>query len=261
MGRTSRCGAHSARRTGCRSRSRIDPRSARLNRRGAARALGNRRVAPPSQAGTEALRLVSGRARRRRTFEIQCAIAPADELREERRIRLKVDKERLHQFVEALAEAATERTQLFLTGGATAVFYGWRESTIDIDIRLVPESDDILRAIPAIKERLHVNVELAAPDDFIPVKEGWEDRSPFAMQAGSVTVRHFDLYAQALSKIERGTPQDIQDVGAMMARKLIDATGLRDYFQTVLPLIYRYPALDEQKFRSDFEEFMSFQKY
>jgi hypothetical protein len=158
--------------------------------------------------------------------------------------------------VEALGKAATGETQLYLTGGATAVFYGWRESTIDIDIRLVPERDELLRAIPAIKESLHVNVELAAPSDFIPVKEGWEDRSPFAMQAGSITVRHFDLYAQGLSKIERGTPQDIEDVSAMLERELIEPARLREYFAAVFPLIYRYPALDEKKFRRDFEEFM-----
>jgi len=168
-----------------------------------------------------------------------------------------VTKERLRQFVEALGEAAKQETQLYLTGGATAVFYGWRESTIDVDIRLVPERDELLRAIPAIKESLHLNVDLAAPSDFIPVKEGWEKRSPFAMRARFVTARHFDLYAQALAKIERGMPRDIQDVRAMLERKLIDAVELTDYFRAVLPSIYRYPALDEDKFRRDVEEFLA----
>lgn len=159
--------------------------------------------------------------------------------------------------MEALGKGVKEETQLYLTGGATAVFYGWRESTIDVDIRLVPERDELLRAIPSIKEALHVNVELAAPSDFIPVKEGWEERSPFAMRTGSLTVRHFDLYAQALSKIERGTPQDLEDVRAMLERKLVDAGKLADYFRSVLPSVYRYPALDEKKFRRDFDEFMA----
>lgn len=159
--------------------------------------------------------------------------------------------------MEAIGKAATEETQLYLTGGATAVFYGWRQSTIDVDIRLVPERDELLRAIPSIKESLHINVELAAPSDFIPVKEGWEDRSPFAMRSGAVTARNFDLYAQALSKIERGTPQDLEDVRAMLGRKLVEPARLREYFLNVLPSIYRYPALDEKKFRRDFDDFMS----
>jgi hypothetical protein len=143
-----------------------------------------------------------------------------------------------------------------LTGGATAVVYGWRESTIDVDIRFIPERDEVLRAIPAIKERLHINVELAAPSDFIPVREGWEERSPFIMRAGSITVRHFELCAQALAKIERGTPQDVEDVRAMLERKLVTRDQLREYFEAIVPSLYRYPALDEKKFRRDVDEFI-----
>ncbi len=34
-------------------------------------------------------------------------------------------------------------------------------------------------------------------------------------QEGRLAVRHFDLYAQALAKLERGFDQDRQDVGAI----------------------------------------------
>ena len=67
-------------------------------------------------------------------------------------------------------------------GRATAVLYGWRESTIDVDMKMVPDLDRVFRTIPEIKERLQINIELASPDDFIPVREGWEDRSPFIAQ-------------------------------------------------------------------------------
>ena len=36
----------------------------------------------------------------------------------------------------------------------------WRDSTIDVDLRLVPEQDLLLRAIPRLKEVLQLNVEL-----------------------------------------------------------------------------------------------------
>jgi hypothetical protein len=38
------------------------------------------------------------------------------------------------------------------------VIYGWRPSTIDINLRLEPERDELLRAIVELKERLSVNV-------------------------------------------------------------------------------------------------------
>jgi hypothetical protein len=31
-----------------------------------------------------------------------------------------------------------------------------------------PESDELLRAIPKLKETLNINVELASPDQFMP---------------------------------------------------------------------------------------------
>jgi len=74
---------------------------------------------------------------------------------------------------------------------------------------------------PSIKENLHINVELAYPLDFIPVPDGWEDRSPFIRQEGRAFFYHFDLYAQALAKIERGHAQDLTDVQEMLRRGLM----------------------------------------
>jgi len=87
--------------------------------------------------------------------------------------------------MKALGREADRPAQVYLTGGATAVLYGWRESTIDVDMKMVPDLDRVFRAIPEIKERLQINIELASPDDFIPVREGWEDRSPFITQIPS----------------------------------------------------------------------------
>ena len=89
---------------------------------------------------------------------------------------------------------------------------GWRESTIDIDLNIISESDEILRMLPALKERLRVNVELASPDDFIPFLPSWEERSRFIKQEGRLTFLHYDFYAQALAKIERGHETDQRDV-------------------------------------------------
>jgi hypothetical protein len=48
-----------------------------------------------------------------------------------------------------------------------------RNGTIPL---LVPEQDDVLRAIPQLKDRLRINVELASPADFIPVlRDGRRD--------------------------------------------------------------------------------------
>ena len=164
-------------------------------------------------------------------------------------MRERVDRARLGAFMRALAAAASRPLQVYLVGGATAVLEGWRDSTVDVDLKLGDDDDAVLRAIPAIKERLHLNVELASPADFIPVKAGWEDRSPFVAQEGVVTFRHFDLYAQALAKIERGHDTDRLDVAAMLERGLVDVGGLREYFDAIEPELYRFPAIDPASFR------------
>lgn len=165
-----------------------------------------------------------------------------------------LDATRLRRVMEALARAASGERRIYLVGGATALLGGWRASTIDVDLVVAPEDDALLRAIPAIKEALRVNVELASPADFIPVPEGWEERSPFVGRIGRVAFHHFDLYAQALAKIERGHQRDMDDVQAMLSRGLVTADGLRGYFERIAGALYRYPAVHAPAFRRAVEE-------
>lgn len=164
------------------------------------------------------------------------------------------DAARIRGFMRASSRAADVDTSIYFTGGATAVLLGWRASTIDVDIRIVPESDRLLRALPRIKDELRLNVELASPADFIPVPAGWEARSPFIGREGKLSFHHFDLYAQALAKVERGHTQDRADIEAMLRLGLIEAEKALRYFETLAPELYRYPAIDPATFRRAVEE-------
>ncbi len=160
---------------------------------------------------------------------------------------------RIRLFMRELALAASSTVQVYFAGGATAVLLGWRQSTLDIDLKLVPDQDSLLRAIPALKESLQLNVELAAPDDFIPVAPSWQEHSPFIAQEGRLTFRHFDFSSQALAKIERGHAQDLSDLRAMLNSGLVSPEGLRQTFEAIEPHFYRYPALDPASFRKAVE--------
>ncbi|MCI0634367.1 MAG: hypothetical protein L0206_10705 [Actinobacteria bacterium] len=131
---------------------------------------------------------------------------------------------------------------------------GWRRSTIDVDIRLVPQTDALLRAIQRIKEDLRINVELAGPDEFIPVPPGWVGRSPFITREGGVSFYHFDPYSQALGKLERAHEQDLEDVRAMIDRELVDPARAAAYFEEIEPQLFRYPAIDPPAFRRRVED-------
>lgn len=158
--------------------------------------------------------------------------------------------------MQALGSAARRDGACYFTGGATAVLLGWRETTLDVDIRLEPEQDEALRALPRIKEELRVNVELASPADFIPLPVGWRDRSPLVEQAGRLSFRHFDPYSQALAKLERGHAQDVDDVRELIARGLVERDRLRACFDEIEPQLYRFPAVDATDFRSSLDQLL-----
>ena len=154
------------------------------------------------------------------------------------------DLARLRAFMARLADSTRQPTTVYFTGGATALLEGFRDATIDIDIKIDPARGDLLRALPAIKEELQVNVELASPDLFIPVSDGWETRSPLVDRVGAVTYRNFDLVAQALAKIERGHDRDRRDVRDLLAGGLVTPEAIRDEWARIRDDLYRYPAID-----------------
>jgi len=171
------------------------------------------------------------------------------------------DRSLIQRFINSLAVRAKREARLYFTGGATAVLLGWRGSTIDVDILLVPEDDALLRALPELKEQLQINVELACPAHFIPELPGWEARSRFITHEGQLSFFHYDLYAQALAKIERGHALDVSDVQEMFRRGLIEPAQLRRFFEEISPQLYRYPAIDPKTFREVVEKTIdSFEK-
>jgi hypothetical protein len=165
-----------------------------------------------------------------------------------------VDEPRLRELARRLARVARTPTCIYLTGGATAVLEGWRDTTMDVDLRFDPDSDALLRELPLLKESLGVNIELASPPDFIPELPGWQERSPLAFREGAVEVRHFDPYSQTLAKIERGFAQDLEDVRSMIDRGLVEPARLRDLYEAIEPELFRYPAIDPAVFRHRLEE-------
>lgn len=168
-------------------------------------------------------------------------------------MRAPADSERIRRLAVELGRAAKQPTRLYLTGGATAVLEGWRASTIDVDIRIEPDADELLRVIAELKEKLDLNVELASPADFLPELPGWRERSRFRFREGRLDVFDFDLYSQALAKIERGFDLDLGDVRAMLEAGLVEARRLRELHAAIEGELFRFPAVDPGALRARLE--------
>ncbi len=159
-------------------------------------------------------------------------------------------KAKLGRFMEELGNRVRGTGGVYLTGGGTAVWEGWRQMTIDIDIKASPEPTGYFEAIAELKELVDINVELASPDDFIPELAGWRERSLFVGHFGKLDFFHYDLYSQALAKLERGHGRDLTDVGAMLERGLVSRERLWGHFLGIEDRLIRYPAIEPVAFRA-----------
>jgi hypothetical protein len=101
-------------------------------------------------------------------------------------MRSETDKRKLQDFMVALGRRVHGPGRIYLTGGATALLHGWRRTTIDIDLKPDPEPPGLFEALAVLKDELDINVELAAPDQFIPALPGWRERSRLIGQVHEV---------------------------------------------------------------------------
>jgi uncharacterized nucleotidyltransferase DUF6036 len=171
-------------------------------------------------------------------------------------MRAETDRAKIECFMEALAQRVGGPGRIYFTGGGTAVMYGWRTTTIDLDLKAEPEPPGFFEAIAELKDRIDLNIELASPDDFLPPLPGWKDRSVFIARRGELDFYHYDLYAQALSKIERGHSRDLLDVEAMLTRQIVVRERLLELFQAIEPQLIRYPAVHPPALRSALLRFL-----
>ncbi len=162
--------------------------------------------------------------------------------------------------MEVLATTARSSGKVYFTGGATALLLGFRDQTIDIDLKLDPEPAGVFEAIAALKNRLDLNVELASPDDFIPAAANWRERSRHIASIGQLEFFHYDFALQALAKLERGHAQDLEDARHLLQGGFVTAADLRSTFAQIEPALLRYPAIDPQQFRQQVESFLNEQQ-
>jgi uncharacterized nucleotidyltransferase DUF6036 len=168
-------------------------------------------------------------------------------------LRSAADAERIGRLARELGRVVAPGTRMYLTGGATAVLEGWRASTVDIDVRFEPDSDDVLTRIQGLKEELSLNIELASPLDFLPPLPQWRDRSQFRFRDGNLEVFDFDPYSQALSKLARSFDLDLADVQSMLGSGRVEPGKLLQLFEAIESELFRFPALDPATLRDAIE--------
>jgi len=167
-------------------------------------------------------------------------------------MRPNVNKQRIEQFLSNLARSYHKPGRIYLVGGAALVHAGVRtDATQDIDLTINAADEDALsEAIRQLKDSMRINVEFASPADFMPLPPQWEMHAQYIGRYGSLDVFYFDFYSIALSKIQRGSTRDINDVRLLLQQGYIDLQGLDEAYQAVLSQVGKRPynRLDPRQF-------------
>lgn len=163
-----------------------------------------------------------------------------------------VDRQRIIDFLQQLGQRFRRPGRVYLVGGTTLVFEGFRTQTLDVDLSFEvgdQNHGEFIRAVRTLKDELVIKVEEASPGDFIPLPEGYQDRAKFIGRFGGLDVYHFDIYSVALSKIERGRDADFADVLALLEAGWLDFATLKRFFDEILPQV------GERSLKEDPQEF------
>ncbi len=173
-------------------------------------------------------------------------------------MREELTRERLISLMKELARTAPRggTYRVYLVGGGTAVYLGWRRSSIDVV--LFSEQQAVFEDIQTIKERLNVNIEFARPEDFVPPQNGTLNRHIFVDTIGSIAFYLYDPYAQLLSKVVRGFQRDLEDAREFVRRGMVDPKRFRSLVAAIPNSAYaRYPSLSRGGVEEAVETFLT----
>ena len=126
--------------------------------------------------------------------------------------------------------------RVYLVGGGSAVYFGWRKSSLDAD--LWADDDSVFRDMPPLK--------------------GSAERHELIDRMGNVTFYHYDPYAQALSKIVRGFDRDLIDARCFIRDGLVAPQILRELVNAIPESTYaKYPNLSPSGVQKAVDSFLS----
>lgn len=138
-----------------------------------------------------------------------------------------VSKQRVLEFLESLGKRYPKTETLSLLGGSAMLLLGSPRETLDIDyVGSDIHKNEFQNALEEIAADFDLDTKAVPIDQFIPLPEGNEQRKIHIGQFGKVTVYVLDPYSIALSKIDRGSDRDFDDIIFLIQNNLITMEGL-----------------------------------
>ncbi len=174
-------------------------------------------------------------------------------------MRREVTRGRLSRLMAAIASNAPSAGgpyRVYWVGGSTAVWSGWRDSSIDVD--LFTEQEELFRDVQWMKEHLNINIEFARPEHVVPPLAGAGDRHVFIEAVGPVQFYHYDPYSQLFSKVVRGFARDLDDAQDFVGSGMVETDRFRELVEAIPDTAFaRYPSLSPSAVRRAVADFLS----
>jgi len=167
-----------------------------------------------------------------------------------------VTSKTLEAFLQRVGERSSCTGALCLLDGSALCLLGNPRTTADIDYTFEAEtgsSEQFDATVAELAREMRLDIESVPLADFIPLPPGARERRRFLGRYGGLDVYVFDLYSIALSKIDRGFEEDLDDVMFLLRERLIEFGELESYFNAILPDSAKAD-VHPREFRSYFEE-------
>ncbi len=140
-----------------------------------------------------------------------------------------------------LGRRLPQPARLFLLGGGALLLLGSPRPTLDLDYL----GDDLHKAdwqisLERLAGELKIDLEAVPLERFIPLPPGASLRHIFVQRFDQLEVYIFDPYAIALSKIERGFDNDLDDVVFLIRSGYVDLDRLSEMLAAAMQRAAEY---------------------
>lgn len=147
-----------------------------------------------------------------------------------------VTRQTIQEFFERLGTRCPDQATLQVIGGSALILLGSARETLDIDyVGDDTHKDDFQIVIEEVANELGLDAEPVPIERFVPLPKGSEHRSIHMGQFGNVSVFIFDPYSIALSKLDRGSDRDLDDLVFLIQHHQITEGELERILNDALP--------------------------
>lgn len=152
-----------------------------------------------------------------------------------------MEKETLESILKEFGKRVPPGSQLHLLGGGALTLLGSPRPSLDIDfVGDDVHPNELHRTILSIAKEMDLFVDAVPIDRFVPLPEGHENRAIHIGQFENLEIFVIDPYSIALSKVDRGSFTDYDDILFLIKSGYITIVELEKIVQKAITKAGKY---------------------